>query len=574
MASSVISPRIMSVVLLLAWFVGFGAGSDIAQSGGVEIPVIMSNPQSHAPFAESLPRELYDKLKLLAEARAEQVLALTRTELWVVPKANIAVLRKQAANYGVDVNVLAIDWNHLFRSVPVNIMMGSKQKVMMAQTMASNAAMGIGMMLSPRSAMIEYALTKGANGQASSNEPARLLLQLDDKTVLSVTRTTVEIEADRCIWRGTVDGTNAPATIMWWPGVALAGTVQHDGRIYAIRRMRGGPRAVAIVEMSEERMPPEHAPMSARHRVNNSNLRDDPLVHQGDASMLRSPIERQRSADDGSQTKRWNKDEPAPMVSTTKPGTTLAPKDIIINVIVAYTRKAASKYTDVRRELVEFAIEEANHTFRASNLGRVRLNLVHSYLTDYLEEGEHFDHLWRFADRDDGYMDEIHGLRDDYDADVAVLIVDDPKGCGLTTRVFAEAEEAFAVVHHECAVVAYSVAHEIGHLIGARHELVVDNTMTPFPYGHGYVNGTAWRDVMSYKSSCGGCPRLPIWSSPEVMIRGEPAGTALEDNARVIAQFADRVANFRRSRREQLNVAGATPKMSSTTAADQSFKSK
>ena len=33
--------------------------------------------------------------------------------------------------------------------------------------------------------------------------------------------------------------------------------------------------------------------------------------------------------------------------------------------------------------------------------------------------------------------------------------------------------------------------------------------MTPFPYGHGFVNGTKWRDIMSYKESCGGCPRLP-----------------------------------------------------------------
>jgi peptidyl-Asp metalloendopeptidase len=149
-------------------------------------------------------------------------------------------------------------------------------------------------------------------------------------------------------------------------------------------------------------------------------------------------------------------------------------------------------------------------------------------------------------------MDEIHDLRNKYDADVAVLLVDDAKGCGLSTRVFAEAYDAFSVVHHECAALSYSVAHEIGHLTGARHELTMDTTMTPFPYGHGYVNGTKWRVVMSYKERCGGCPRLPIWSSPKVMIRGEPAGTANEDNARVIAEQAARVANFRASRNKGL----------------------
>jgi hypothetical protein len=154
-------------------------------------------------------------------------------------------------------------------------------------------------------------------------------------------------------------------------------------------------------------------------------------------------------------------------------------------------------------------------------------------------------HLWRFADKGDGYMDEIHELRDKYRADVAVLVVDDPQGCGLATRVFADADEAFVVVHHECAAATYSMAHEIGHIIGARHDLNLDKSMTPFSYGHGFVNGTKWRDIMSYKESCGGCPRLPVWSSPKLVINGDIAGTSDMDNARVISEQAARVAAFR-----------------------------
>jgi hypothetical protein len=128
---------------------------------------------------------------------------------------------------------------------------------------------------------------------------------------------------------------------------------------------------------------------------------------------------------------------------------------------------------------------------------------------------------------------------------VALLIVDDAKGCGLATRVYADADEAFAVVHHECAASSYTVAHEVGHIIGARHDVALDRVMTPFPYGHGYVNGTKWRDIMSYKESCGGCPRVPVWSSPLVKVRGEVAGTPDLDNARVIREQAARVAAFR-----------------------------
>jgi hypothetical protein len=286
-------------------------------------------------------------------------------------------------------------------------------------------------------------------------------------------------------------------------------------------------------------------------------LRDDPLARRGDASEIRPAVGPRR--------------EPAPFDTTPARETagTSSEVEIVINVIVAYTRRAASKYSDVARELVALSIEEANQSFRNSKLGFVRLRLVHAYETDYVEDGLHFDHVWRFADKADGYLEEIHGLRDKYDADVAILIVDDPSGCGLATRVHADPHEAFAVVHHDCAVMSYSVAHEIGHLIGARHELAMDQSMTPFPYGHGYVNGTKWRDIMSYKDSCGGCPRLPVWSSPKVMVNGERAGTPMEDNARVIAEQAARFANFRASRSDQLLSAGPPPGAPQTGIADQ-----
>ena len=286
-------------------------------------------------------------------------------------------------------------------------------------------------------------------------------------------------------------------------------------------------------------MPPEHAAMSSRPRTNDPNLRDEPLDHPRDTALQRPTVASsavtQRTVTKGKTTE--------PTEAPPKPN---SPQEVTINVIVAFTKKAAGNYTDLRRELVDLAIEEANESFHNSNLDFVKLKLVHAYQTDYVEEGQYFDHVWRFADKGDGYMDEIHGLRDQYHADVAVLIVDDPSACGVATRVLAEAGDAFAVVHHACAAVTYSLAHEIGHLIGARHDLKSDDVMTPFPYGHGHVNDDKWRDIMSLKESCGGCPRLPIWSGPKVMVNGVPAGNAeFDDTARVIAEQAARVAHFR-----------------------------
>ena len=74
---------------------------------------------------------------------------------------------------------------------------------------------------------------------------------------------------------------------------------------------------------------------------------------------------------------------------------------------------------------------------------------------------------------------------------------------------------------------------------------MMDATGKPFVYAHGYINGTKWRDMMSYQEGCGGCPRIPYWSNPRIKYQGEPTGTAASDTARVILEQADRVAKFR-----------------------------
>ena len=127
----------------------------------------------------------------------------------------------------------------------------------------------------------------------------------------------------------------------------------------------------------------------------------------------------------------------------------------------------------------------------------------------------------------------MRALRTEKRADVVVLIVDDASGCGLATRVAAG-----AVVHHSCAALSYSPVHEVGHIIRARHDLGLDKNLSPFPYGHGYVHGTKWRDIMSHKASCGGCPRLPFFSNPTNKVRGEPSGAIHMDNARVVLEQA------------------------------------
>jgi len=223
----------------------------------------------------------------------------------------------------------------------------------------------------------------------------------------------------------------------------------------------------------------------------------------------------------------------------------LEAKKITIDVMILYTKFAASHYIRHPADILALAIEEANESFANSGLGNITLRLVHSGVIDYDgRSDDHFTHLYRMVDGV-GPLKEVKRLRNEKRADIVGLVIDNPLGCGLSTRVAPDSEEAFFVVHHSCALISYSIAHEIGHIIGARHDRMVDPMTKPYAYAHGYINGSKWRTLMSYKEGCGGCPRIPFWSNPRIMYMGEPTGTAGNDAARVILQEAERVSKFR-----------------------------
>jgi len=517
------------------------AGPAWAQVPDNSVEVIVSRPET-AQQPQLSVRGFFNLVKRTVANLTASALPLSKCEKWTLPQDRLEAVRKAAAKQGLLVTELGQGWDHVFRATPPELNFTAKQRSLLDLAKGGKATTGVKIMSGPAPSLLEYALTRDAKASAGVAAP-KLTVALSDQTVLTIARSSIDIKPKLCIWRGEVEQTGGLVTLMWWPNGMMAGTVQDAGKIYSIRHMGG--QFYAVVEMNAERMPQEHAALPQKLWASVANLRDDPLVQQGDASLLRRAMTAGHVPLPPAAAPQRGKRASTTGTDAARRRPPAAGKDVVIDVIVAYSKKAASNYGDIKRELVDLAIEEANHSFRTSNLAHIKLRLVHAYQTNYVEEGEHFQHLWRFADRGDGYMDEIHGLRDKYRADVAVLIVDDPTGCGLSTRVYADAEEAFSVVHHECAAASYSLAHEIGHLIGARHELALDKNMTPFPYGHGFVNGSKWRDIMSHKVSCAGCPRLPVWSSPKLVVRGEAAGTPDLDNARVISEQGGRVAAFR-----------------------------
>jgi hypothetical protein len=501
----------------------------------------------------------YKSLLALAGKTAKgQNLTFTKAEMWSMPEPELERVMRRGAEMGVKITRLGADWNKILQSPTVPMPMSGNQDAMMKSMMAAKETMAVGMMAAPSSAIVEYALMKEFDPKTAigpptkSPLPPRIIIPINDKESVTVRRTSVDMRKEGCTWRGEIEGTNEPVILIWWQDGRLTGMFTHRGNMYVLKNMGGD--IVAVVETDPRKMPPDHGAMRARSATQpqNSDVKDDPLVRRGEGAVMRPRTDhrdRQDAISDAlktlAQAEAANANRATISPLSTAKRKELTSKKITIDVMVLYTASVAGKYVEVEKDLVALAIEEANGTFRNSGLPNIKLRLVASRQIDYDEkDGEHFDHLYRMADGV-GTFKNVRQLRDQSRADIVALIVDDASGCGLSTRVAAEADEAYVVAHHSCAAVSHSLTHEIGHIIGARHDRNIDKSVAPFPYGHGYVNGTKWRDIMSYKESCDGCPRLPFFSSATVKIKGERGGAVDADNARVILEQAERVSKFR-----------------------------
>ncbi len=226
----------------------------------------------------------------------------------------------------------------------------------------------------------------------------------------------------------------------------------------------------------------------------------------------------------------------------------LAPQNtgMIIDVLVAYTASAKSKAGNIDA-LIRLAIDETNLSFQRSGV-ETRVRLAHAYQTNYASSGSAATDTARLQHKSDNYMDEVHKRRNQHRGDVVILLTGSG-GCGYASVIRAQASTAFASVRHDCSSGNYAFGHEIGHLMGARHNPEADPTNTPFAYGHGYYNRSAdWRTMMSYPCSNGknNCPPMLFWSTPSRVYAGQRMGTgSRHNNARVLDLTAYAVSRFR-----------------------------
>lgn len=343
-------------------------------------------------------------------------------------------------------------------------------------------------------------------------------LQLNDKLTLTIDKSSASKNTQgSLVWKGLrrIKDSQTPLsslskrqneTVLVKRATGITGSVRVDGKLFKIRPLRNGIHE--IIEVDESKMPGDHPPGEMQILEQTTNL--SAPINNLDSNMI------------------------APLASANAPD---------IKVLVAYTAAANSAVSDMQG-LIELAVAETNTGYDNSDVDAT-MTLVHTYQVSYSERNFNTD-LSYFRNTNDGVMDEVHGKRDQYGADIAILITNVNDYCGLASAIGATSATAFAAVYHGCATGYYSFAHEVGHLQSARHNPEADPTNSPYAFGHGYrYSSGGWRTVMAYNCSPS-CTRINWWSNPNKTRNGAAMGTASRhDNARVLNLTAATMAGFK-----------------------------
>ena len=241
----------------------------------------------------------------------------------------------------------------------------------------------------------------------------------------------------------------------------------------------------------------------------------------------------------------------------------------LIDVMVVYTPSAriSEGGSAGMQSRINLIVAETNNAYANSQVTQ-RIRLVYAGEVNYAETDLSTD-LLRLQNPSDGFIDEVHALRNLYGADLVSLWGNYPAGCGQSNIMFTEGatfeSQAFNVVDRNCAAGNYSFAHELGHNMGLLHDIAdaSGGTMvtpegstvsTSIAYAHGYVDSVnLFRTVMAVTTACANCVRIPYFSNPNVSFNAAPTGNTNAQGFQALNDTRDTTANFRMS----VNLTGA-----------------
>jgi hypothetical protein len=321
------------------------------------------------------------------------------------------------------------------------------------------------------------------------------------------------------VWRGRLRGEAGSDVTLVTHGTTMAGTILSNHRLYKIEAAGGNLHR--LVEVDEEALPPDHHPLVVAD--------NDPVA------------------------------APPTEGASQQPNTTAAAAgDSVVDLLVVYTSAAKTQEGGqaAMEALIALGVDSANQAYSNSQIA-LQLRLVHTAEVAYTESGAIDADLTRLRSTTEGFMDQVHQLRDQHKADLVALIVDNGGGfCGIAYVMTngpraGFASSAFSVTARDC-IANNTLAHEMGHNMGNAHDRATGGTGV-FAYSYGYRDEIGrFRTVMAYACPTVSCPRVKYFSNPNIMINGRPAGVAhtvdpanSADNARSMNDVRQIVAAWR-----------------------------
>lgn len=223
----------------------------------------------------------------------------------------------------------------------------------------------------------------------------------------------------------------------------------------------------------------------------------------------------------------------------------------LIDVLFAYTpsSRATVGGSAAMETVLESHIAYTNRAYAESGVNP-RVRMVHSFEIAYVESGNALTDLARIKNPSDGIMDEIHGIRDQFGADLVCLInTSGSAGTAFRMDVLSTTFEDRAFSAIGATVGGIVFAHEAGHNMGCDHNHPpgVPDTIFCYSYGHRTADDR-FRTIMSNSPG----EFVDFFSAPDLEVNGMALGVSGDGcppdaahNVRSINNAADTVSRFR-----------------------------